>query len=144
MSPALAIRFDGQPVMSVPSRLTRPASARSAPPMIATAVLLPAPLGPISAHTCPAATAKLAPRRACTPPKPRCRSVQVSAAGSAASDVVAGSLTGHLRADRRHWPGGPGCRAAREQFAEAGLPLRDDALRAEPESDDEQDADDHV
>ena len=59
--------------MSRPARRTMPASGASWPFSMLKQVLLPAPLGPISASISPAETAKETSATACTPPKALCR-----------------------------------------------------------------------
>ena len=55
-------------VMSAPSKTMRPRSHASWPPSSDTSVVLPAPLGPISACTSPACTCRSTPAVATTPP----------------------------------------------------------------------------
>jgi hypothetical protein len=57
-----------RPVMSRSSSRTRPASGRSWPSSRLKQVVLPAPLGPMSANCSPRASAKLRPATAATPP----------------------------------------------------------------------------
>ncbi len=76
--PARVMASGVRPAISCPAKRTLPPSGRSTPLMHWKAVVLPAPLGPISAVMVPARTAKLAPRRACTPPKERVRPVTLS------------------------------------------------------------------
>src|SRR5699024_1742357 len=60
-------------VISSPRYQTLPASGRSSPDSCASAVVLPAPLGPISPCTLPTSSASERSRVACTPPKLLCR-----------------------------------------------------------------------
>src|SRR6266571_2956306 len=59
-----------QPVMSVPSRATRPALGRMMPQMVLSRVDFPAPLLPTSVTISPASTDRLTWRRICTSPYP--------------------------------------------------------------------------
>ena len=59
--------------MSRPPSRTMPASGASWPFSMLKQVLLPAPLGPISAKSSPASTAKETSATACTPPNALCR-----------------------------------------------------------------------
>ena len=58
----------GRPVMSAPFSLMVPALGLICPFSMLKQVLLPAPLGPISARMRPAVREKDTPRTACTPP----------------------------------------------------------------------------
>jgi hypothetical protein len=57
-TPAVAMRCGGKPSMRPPASHTEPASAPSWPLMMLKQVVLPAPLGPISATISPAPSAK--------------------------------------------------------------------------------------
>src|SRR5580765_3075569 len=57
------------PVMVLSSKRIAPPSGARAPEMRPTSVVLPAPFGPISACTSPAAISRLTPSVATTPPK---------------------------------------------------------------------------
>src|SRR5579875_144529 len=174
------MRLAGQPVMSVPPSSTRPRSGDIMPEIRLTAVVLPAPFGPIRAHTWPAGTEKDAPRTAWTPPNPLCSSVQDSAASAVARppsaagarapalpvSCAAAPVSGAPRARasfapappawisriacllaaarRRCGQGGPAPVHGAKQPAEARPAFRHEPLRAEPERDDEQRANDHV
>src|SRR5512142_1488157 len=96
-----------------------------------TIVLLPAPFGPISAVICPLGTVKLQSSTALTPPKAcvTCSTCRISAC----CDI------GALLGDGRRWPATP-----EREIVEAPLLLWNDALRPEPEYDDEQRADDNI
>src|SRR5262245_21532242 len=69
-------------VTSAPAKRIRPASGRSSPASWATSVVLPAPLGPITAWISPGRTARATPSVATTPPN-RLVSPCVSRSGSA-------------------------------------------------------------
>src|SRR5499426_3015232 len=91
--PFWEIRFGGRPVTSSPFRSTRPEVGRSTPVRQLKKVLLPAPLGPMTARISPRATSKLTPLSAVSPPK-RTVSPSVRRAGAesppGAAVVVAG------------------------------------------------------
>ena len=57
--PSLALRCGSRPVMSSPWKRTRPLSGLRKPDISANSVVLPAPLGPISAHRLPGGTSRL-------------------------------------------------------------------------------------
>ena len=69
--PMRARRCGLVPVISRPSNRTRPLSGRSTPVMRLNSVVLPAPFGPTTDRTSPAATPKLTAFTACNPPKRR-------------------------------------------------------------------------
>src|SRR5262245_55565755 len=69
--PIRAMACGARPAMSRPSNAMRPASGRRKPLTTLNSVVLPAPLGPISAVTVPACTSKPAPSTARRPPKRR-------------------------------------------------------------------------
>src|SRR5258706_11446413 len=69
-----------RPISSLPSSWIEPASARSWPLTILKVVDLPAPFGPISASSSPAATSKLTPSTARLPPNDLPRSVTFNSA----------------------------------------------------------------
>ena len=58
------MRAAGQPVMSRPSKTDAAGARPQRPDTVLSSVLLPAPLGPISATTPPAGTARSTPRTA--------------------------------------------------------------------------------
>src|SRR5579862_5747419 len=62
------MRCGFRPVMSAPNARTRPRSGRMKPAIIANSVVLPAPLGPISATMRPSGTASETSRTAARPP----------------------------------------------------------------------------
>ena len=66
--PASQARSGRRPEITLPSRLTVPASGASAPAIMLKIVVLPAPLGPIRAWMAPAGTLKLT---SCTARRPR-------------------------------------------------------------------------
>src|SRR5690242_8745243 len=73
-TPSRQTRRGFRPVMSRPSSRTLPASGGNWPFSMLKQVLLPAPLGPISASISPGARVKETPCTARTPPKDFCRS----------------------------------------------------------------------
>src|SRR5204863_258663 len=66
--PRLAREIGGRPSMRSPARRTVPASKASWPLIRLKHVVFPAPFGPMSATSSPAATANDTSRTACTPP----------------------------------------------------------------------------
>ena len=66
--PAATAPCDETPASSRPSRRTDPLAGRKRPAMALSVLLLPAPLGPISATISPAATESETPRTASTCP----------------------------------------------------------------------------
>ena len=83
-SPRAAMRWGRHPVMGSPSCRTVPCVGRWKPVMTLKAVVFPAPLGPIRLVTVPAATVKLTPASAATPPNRtvRSRASRVTTRGS--------------------------------------------------------------
>jgi hypothetical protein len=67
--PRRAMRCTGQPVISCPSKVTLPVLTGRKPAMHANSVVLPAPLGPISATMRPSSTFSDASSTALRPPK---------------------------------------------------------------------------
>src|SRR6185436_797182 len=67
--PDREIKLGGKPVMSAPLSRTRPEVGRSTPVTQLKNVLLPAPLGPMIARTCPRGTEMLTLLTAVRPPK---------------------------------------------------------------------------
>ncbi len=68
-SPSMLRRYTGSAVMSLPSNRMRPASGAISPVSWPISVVLPAPLGPITACNSPRSTASEIPSDAITPPK---------------------------------------------------------------------------
>src|SRR5262245_21208768 len=69
--PMRAMACGERPAMSRPSNAMRPESGRRKPLTTLNGVVLPAPLGPMSAVTVAALTSNPAPSTACRPPKRR-------------------------------------------------------------------------
>ncbi|GBD28783.1 hypothetical protein HRbin31_00804 [bacterium HR31] len=90
-TPARHRRWAGQRVTSTPPNTTRPRSGSRTPVTRLNRVVLPAPLGPMTATTSPASTDRKAPRTAGKPLKERCRS---STRSSSATDVPRGRRPG--------------------------------------------------
>ena len=67
-TPSRQIARGFRPTVSSPSRLIRPLSGMFWPLSMSKQVLLPAPLGPISARISPARSSNDTLRTACTPP----------------------------------------------------------------------------
>ena len=82
-----------RPVMSVPSKVIRPALMVCRPQMALKHVVLPAPLGPMSPVTEPASTVSFTPRNACTPPN-RTSACATSRSGIRLPPVRSGRLPG--------------------------------------------------
>ena len=88
--PRREIRLDGRPVISSPLKTMRPPVGRSTPVKQLKKVLLPAPFGPMIAHTSSRRTAKLIWLSAASPPK-RTVSISVRSTGAdAAPRLLAG------------------------------------------------------
>src|SRR5262245_58523498 len=89
--PAAQIRCGASPVMSLPSKATRPASGAWKPAMAANSVVLPAPLGPIRPTISPCRTSSEAWSTALRPPndleRPRTSSMARPAAEQAHQPV---------------------------------------------------------
>ncbi len=66
--PSLRMRCAGLPVMSWPSKKTRPPDGGTRPETVRAKVLFPAPLAPSTASTDPGATSAETPKSACEVP----------------------------------------------------------------------------
>src|SRR6267143_204592 len=66
--PARARRSGDQPVISVPSKVTRPRRAGRSPIAVLSSVVLPTPLRPMRQTSSPAPTARSTPHSTCEPP----------------------------------------------------------------------------
>jgi hypothetical protein len=66
--PAATTRGGLTPAISSPSKRIDPERGTTSPEIARNVVLLPAPLAPISATSCPALTCSEMPRNAVTPP----------------------------------------------------------------------------
>src|SRR5207253_1385536 len=117
-----------QPWIWTPSNVIRPASGFRNPEIISIAVLLPAPLGPMRPTTVPARTTRVQSTTARTPPKLLARPTTSRRAGSSSG------IGGRLGRSRR---GRLDARVARAR-------LRDQALRAESQDEQDQDPDHDV
>src|SRR5581483_10508609 len=80
--PRRAIRCGGRPVISSPARKTRPALGARSPESRLMSVVLPAPLGPITAWISPSSSSSESWSTAARPPK-RFESASTRSSGSA-------------------------------------------------------------
>src|ERR1700745_575156 len=94
--PLREMRSGDSPVISSPLNTMRPEEGRSTPVRQLKKVLLPAPLGPITARISPRATSKLTLLRAASPPKRMPRSF-VRSAGEAPAGAAAGASAAEER-----------------------------------------------
>ena len=83
--PSRAIRFDGSPIVSVPSKRTEPRRRPTIPMIDLSVVVLPAPLRPSSVTISPGRTSKSTPCRTCDSPYHACRSRTCRSGGAGAS-----------------------------------------------------------
>src|SRR5579871_3803998 len=116
--PMRQIRCGGAPVMSRPANITRPLSGRRCPVIRLKKVVLPAPLGPITATIWRSATSRLTPPTATKPAKLLCSSRTSSIA--ARYDPLQTRHSGHHPADQ---PAGKHKQQNEEQAAEHKRPI---------------------
>ena len=86
--PSRAMRFDGSPTVSRPSKTIEPSRRGTTPMIDFSVVVLPAPLRPSSVTTSPAATSNATPCRMCDSPYHACRPRTASSGAVAAGDAV--------------------------------------------------------
>src|SRR5258706_16101901 len=96
--PARATRCAGRPAISTPASLMLPALGLSSPERRLISVVLPAPLGPITACTSPGASARSTWLTAARPPKKRQRPV-ATRSGSAIGCILGSRFRREQAAD---------------------------------------------
>ncbi len=132
--PRREMRCGGLPcTMRVPSNSTVPASGSLNPEMRSMAVLLPAPLGPISPVTWPSAAVNEQWLTACTPAEVLAEAGHLEQRGHVAPEPNAGAVTGSFSTAAT----APALAAG---VAVAHAPLREDALGTEADEQHQDDA----